>query len=67
MTEDIKTRLINLGHQFENEIPVLIRKDGQISCECDYVEDGVLPTFSQNHDNGCVLSNFLGSIKIINQ
>ena len=64
MTEDIKNRLIELGHQFKNETPILIKSDGRIACECDYVEDGILPTFHQNHDNDCVLSHFLGTIKI---
>ena len=50
MNEDIKNRLIALGHQFENETPILIKSDGRIACECDYVEDGILPTFHQNHD-----------------
>ena len=67
MTEDIKNRLVGLGHQFENEIPVLIRKDGRIACECDFLEDGILPTFNKNHDNNCVLSKFLGTIKIVNE
>ena len=74
LSQEIKDRVTALGHRVEStpgvaeDIPVFVRVDGVIACDCENhpVQSGDDDEFdSDNHQEGCILNYPFSVVTII--